>query len=133
MLPTDVRFTPKSGHCIAPQRMSALCQKQTLCSAAIDRTYWGELLVRPRPLPIYNFQMDRSDAIRLLTALVAAGMNTHAPRANAWIEKKALEIGLEGHQFVSALAYAGNEGWLADAARRDRTSLTRAGQAIARR
>jgi len=25
----DVRFTPKSGHCIAPQRMSALCQKQT--------------------------------------------------------------------------------------------------------
>jgi hypothetical protein len=22
----NVRFTPKSGHCIAPQRMSALCQ-----------------------------------------------------------------------------------------------------------
>jgi hypothetical protein len=77
--------------------------------------------------------MDRADAIRLLKALVAAGMNTRAPRANAWIEKKALEIGLEGNQFVSALTYAGNEGWLADAARRDRTSLTRAGQAIARR
>jgi len=27
--PYDVRFIPKSGHCIAPQRMSALCQKQT--------------------------------------------------------------------------------------------------------
>ena len=27
--PPDVRFTPKSGHCIAPQRMSALCQKRT--------------------------------------------------------------------------------------------------------
>ena len=53
--------------------------------------------------------MDRADAIRLLKALVAAGMDTHAPRANAWIEKKALEIGLEGNQFVSALAYAGNE------------------------
>ena len=24
--PRDVRFTPKSGHCIAPQRMSAMCQ-----------------------------------------------------------------------------------------------------------
>jgi hypothetical protein len=77
--------------------------------------------------------MDRADAIRLLKALVAAGMDTHAPRANAWIEKKALEIGLEGNRFVSALAYAGNEGWLADAERRDWTSLTRAGQAIARR
>jgi hypothetical protein len=32
-----------------------------------------------------------------------------------WIETKALEIGLEGGQFVSALAYAGSEGWLADA------------------
>ena len=42
-----------------------------------------------------TFQMDRADAIRLLRALVAAGMDTRAPRANAWIEKKALEIGLE--------------------------------------
>src|SRR6516162_4713416 len=30
----NVRFTPKSGHCIAPQRMSALCQKRTFCAAA---------------------------------------------------------------------------------------------------
>ena len=29
----NVRFTPKSGHCIARQRMSALCQKQTFCTA----------------------------------------------------------------------------------------------------
>jgi len=72
-------------------------------------------LVRPRPLPIYNFQMDRSDAIRLLKALVAAGMDTRTPKANAWIQKKALEIGLEGNQFASALAYAGNEGWLVSA------------------
>ena len=75
--------------------------------------------------------MDRADAIRLLKALVAAGMDTRAPRANAWIEKKALEIALEGNQFVSALAYAGNEGWLADAPRRGWTSLTRVGKAIA--
>ena len=77
--------------------------------------------------------MDRTDAIRLLKALVAAGMNTHAPRTNAWIEKKALEIGLEGGQFVSAVAYAGNEGWLADASRKGWTSLTRSGEAIGAR
>ena len=77
--------------------------------------------------------MDRADAMRLLQALADAGMDTRAPRTNAWIEKKAFEIGLEGCQFVSALAYAGSEGWLADAPRRDWASLTRAGQAIARR
>ena len=77
--------------------------------------------------------MDRADAIRLLQALADAGMDTRAPKANAWIEKKALEIGLEGTQFVSALTYAGSEGWLADASRRGWTSLTRLGAAIARR
>lgn len=76
--------------------------------------------------------MDRAEAIRLLRALAAAGMNTRAPKANAWIQKEALEIGLEGRQFASALAYAGNEGWLADAPRRDRTCLTRAGEAARR-
>jgi len=77
--------------------------------------------------------MDRTDAIRLLEALVAAGMNARRPRANAWIEKKALEIGLEGSQFVSALAYAGNEGWLVDARRRGWSSLTNTGAVIAKR
>ena len=77
--------------------------------------------------------MDRADAVRLLRALSAAGMNTRAPKATAWIQKEALEIGLEGSQFASALAYAGNEGWLADAPRRGRTCLTGAGEAIARR
>ena len=77
--------------------------------------------------------MDRADAIWLLQALADAGMDTGAPRANTWIEKKALEIGLEGNQFVSAFTYAGNEGWLADAPRKGWTSLTRTGEAIARR
>ena len=77
--------------------------------------------------------MDRADAMRLLHALVDAGMDMRAPRANAWIEKKALEIGLEGNQFVSAIVYALSEGWLADAPRRGWTSLTRTGAAIARR
>ena len=77
--------------------------------------------------------MDRADAMRLLQALADAGMDTRAPRTNAWIEKKAFEIGLEGGQFGSALAYAGSEGWLVDAPRRGWTSLTRAGVAIAGR
>jgi hypothetical protein len=83
--------------------------------------------------PNLYFQMDRANAIRLLKALAAAGMDTRTPRADAWIQKKALEIGLEGSQFVSAIAYAGNEGWLVDAPRKGWTSLTRAGEAIARR
>ena len=77
--------------------------------------------------------MDRADAMRLLQALADAGMDTRAPRTNAWIEKKAFEIGLEGGQFASALAYAGSEGRLVDAPRRGWTSLTRAGAAIAGR
>jgi hypothetical protein len=76
--------------------------------------------------------MDRADAIRLLRALAAAGMNARAPKPNAWIQRKALEIGLEGSRFVSALAHAGNEGWLADAPRRSWIRLTRAGEVIAR-
>jgi hypothetical protein len=36
--------------------------------------------------------MDRADAIRLLQALAAVGVDTRAPRPNVWIEKKALEI-----------------------------------------
>jgi hypothetical protein len=77
--------------------------------------------------------MDRADAIRLLKTLVVAGMDTRAPKTNAWIQKKALEIGLEGNHFVSVLAYARNKGWLADAPRKGWTSLTSAGEAIARR
>ncbi len=48
--------------------------------------------------------MNGADAIRLLQALAAAGMDTRTSKANVWIEKKALEIGLEGGQGVSALA-----------------------------
>jgi hypothetical protein len=47
--------------------------------------------------------MDRADAIRLLQVLAAAGMDTPAPRANVWVETKALEIGLEGGSNRSAI------------------------------
>ena len=95
---------------------------------------WSCLDVLNRRGTIQGFDIAWiADAIRLLQALAAAGMDTRAPRTNVWIEKRALEIGLEGGQFVSALAYAGSEGWLADAPRRGWTSLTRTGAAIARR
>jgi hypothetical protein len=69
-------------------------------------------LVRHRPLPIYNFQMDRLDTIRLLKALVAAGMDTCAPKANAWIQKKALEIGLATNLPAPSHMQEMTAGWL---------------------
>jgi len=38
-------------------------------------------------------EMDRLNAIRLLQALIAAGKDSSAPMAKAWINKKAWEIG----------------------------------------
>ena len=49
--------------------------------------------------------MDRMNAIRLLEALIAVGKDSSAPKAKAWIKKKAWEIGLEGQELVGALAY----------------------------
>jgi hypothetical protein len=60
-------------------------------------------------------------------------MDTRKPKANTWIQKKALEIGLEGNQFVSAVAYAGNEGWLVDAHPTGWSSLTNTGEVVAKR
>jgi len=63
-----------------------------------------DVLNLPAAIQGFDTEMDRADAIRLLQALAAAGMDTRAPKANVWIEKKALEIGLEGGQFVGSLA-----------------------------
>src|SRR5262249_379777 len=52
----------------------------------------------------YNEYVDRLNAIRLLQALVAAGANSDAPMANAWISRVALEIGLKGEEFVPPLS-----------------------------
>jgi hypothetical protein len=41
-------------------------------------------------------------AVFIIASVAAAGMDTRAPKANVWIEKRALEIGLESGQFVSA-------------------------------
>jgi hypothetical protein len=76
--------------------------------------------------------MDRANAIRLLEALMAGGKYSGAPMAKAWINKKAWEIGLEGQELLSALAYAGNEGWLADGPREGQILLTSKGEATMR-
>ena len=52
--------------------------------------------------------------------------------AKAWINKKAWEIGLQGQELISALAYAGNEGWLADGPREGQILLTTKGEATMR-
>ncbi len=62
---------------------------------------------------------------------MAAGKYS-APMAKAWIEKRAWEIGLEGQELVSALAYAGNEGWITDGPREGWISLTSKGAATMR-
>ena len=76
--------------------------------------------------------MDRANAIRLLEALMAGGKYSGAPMAKAWINKKAWEIGLEGQELISVLAYAGNEGWLADGPREGQILLTTKGEATMR-
>ena len=80
----------------------------------------------------YNEQVDRLNAIRLLHALVAAGANYKTPMADPWIKKVAFEIGLQEGALYSALAYAGTQDWLADSQKEGRTSLTRAGEAVAK-
>ena len=48
-------------------------------------------------------EMDRLNAIRLLQALIAAGKDSSAPIAKAWINKKAWKIGLERYELASVL------------------------------
>jgi hypothetical protein len=74
----------------------------------------------------------RANAIRLLKALLARGADSKEPMANAWITHVALEIGLAGDEFDSALDYAADQGWLDDAEVSDDAgwlSLTPAGEA----
>ena len=71
--------------------------------------------------------------MRLLKALVAAGANTRALMASAWVDKIAVrDMALHGTALASALAYAEGEGWLTDSPRKGWVSLTRAGEVIAK-
>jgi hypothetical protein len=48
------------------------------------------------------------------------------------MSKVALEIGLKGEEFHCALIYAGGQDWLDNDQKEGWTSLTRAGEALAR-
>ena len=78
--------------------------------------------------------MDRLDAIRLLQALVAAGANTRAPMASAWVNNIAVrDISLRETELASAIAYAEGQRWLAHGRpREDWIYLTRLGQLVAK-
>ena len=84
--------------------------------------------------PAYNARVDRLDAIRLLQALVAAGANTHAPMASAWVDEIAVRnMALHGTALASAIAYAEAQRWLAHGrTREDWIYLTRLGQRVAK-
>jgi hypothetical protein len=71
---------------------------------------------------------DRANAIRLLKALVARGASSKERMATAWISQVALEIGLEGDEYHSAVAYALTQNWFEDSGVTGRTSLTPAGE-----
>jgi hypothetical protein len=76
-------------------------------------------------------QNDHTNAIRLLKALVARGANSKEPMPISWITQVALEIGLQGDEFDSALDYAADQGWFDDAEVADDASwvsLTPAGE-----
>ena len=114
-IPVVTGFNRSNSAGVAPIEMNQ-------CAARSSVHYFAAELV---------LDMDRENAIRLLEALMAAGRYS-APMAEAWIKKRAWEIGLEGQELVSALAYAGNEGWITDGPREGWISLTGKGAATMR-
>ena len=103
------------------------------CATAPDANLSGDGATSASNRPIIA-RVDRSDAIRLLQALVAAGANTRAPMGSDWVHEIALrDLSLQGANLASAIAYAKRERWLADSRKRkDWIYLTRTGEIIAR-
>ena len=73
--------------------------------------------------------MDRTNAIRLIKALIGNGYDSDTSIPNAQITAIALQISLSGEDLDAALNYAGKYGWLNRAQRAGWTSLTHAGEA----
>ena len=59
--------------------------------------------------------MERAAAIRLLRVLIARGLRSDAPLADATIKNIALQAGLDD-EFDVARNYAFQQGWLVDVA-----------------
>ena len=87
----------------------------------------------------YNEQMTSQNALAnaklLFKALAAREANLDEPIPNIRITDVAVQIGLEGDEFDSALDYAADQGWFEDAEVVDSASwvsLTPAGVAAAK-
>jgi hypothetical protein len=76
--------------------------------------------------------VDRANAIRLLKTLVAAGANPNTLMVNAWVHDIALKVSLQGTGLASALAYAQEQGWIADGPQKGWKTITRGGERAAR-
>jgi hypothetical protein len=74
--------------------------------------------------------MEREAAIRLLRALVAAGLRQRESMANAAIRRVAAQAGLD--EFDAAYQCARQQGWLVGAEKAFSTTLTPAGWRVAR-
>ena len=73
--------------------------------------------------------MDRTNAIKLIKALITQGYDADTPIPNTQITAIALQRSLEGEDLDAALDYAGKYGWLNKTQRAGWTSLTHAGEA----
>jgi 2-hydroxychromene-2-carboxylate isomerase len=76
-----------------------------------------------------------ANAKLLFKALAAREANLGEPIPNIWITDVAVQVGLEGDEFDSALDYAADQGWFEDAEVGDSAtwvSLTPAGVAAAK-
>jgi hypothetical protein len=76
--------------------------------------------------------LDRANAIRLLKALVAAGVNSNTLILGAWVDDIALKVSLRGTDLASALAYAEGQGWIAHGVEKGWMTITRSGERAAR-
>ena len=76
--------------------------------------------------------MDRTNAIRLIKALVAEGYDSGTPIPNAQFAAIALQISLKGEELGAAVDYAGKYGWLNRTQKAGWTSLTHAGETAAK-
>ena len=75
-------------------------------------------------------KMGREAAIRLLRALVAAGLRQRELMANAAIRTVAIQA--EVDEFDAAWRYAREQGWLIEGGKAFSTTLTSAGWKVAR-
>jgi hypothetical protein len=73
------------------------------------------------------YGMDREVAVKLVRALVDAGFIADDQRADAAIEKVALDAGLNREQLRIALKYAKDQKWIAETNKAAWSVVTQAG------